>query len=101
MDHRSVADEARRAHAGYAVESRRTQRAARLPHDSAMNELATVAAPSPERHAALERVWTRPPGVIGWLSSTNHKEIGLRYIVTALVFFILAGLLALMMRLQL
>src|SRR4051795_651355 len=52
-------------------------------------------------HDQLERVFSPPRGIVGWLVSTNHKEIGLRYIVTAFSFFLLAGLLALMMRLQL
>jgi len=51
--------------------------------------------------AALERTWRRPPGLLGWLTSTDHKEIGLRFIVTAFVFFVLAGILALHMRVQL
>ena len=33
--------------------------------------------------------------------TSNHKAIGLRYIVTAFMFFCLAGILALLMRLQL
>jgi cytochrome c oxidase subunit I+III len=53
-----------------------------------------------EEHA-LARIWRRTPGLLGWFASTNHKEIGMRYTVTAFVFFLLAGLLAFMMRLQL
>jgi cytochrome c oxidase subunit I+III len=49
----------------------------------------------------LQEAWSRKRGVIGWLSSTNHKDIGMRFIVTAMVFFALAGLLAVLMRLQL
>jgi cytochrome c oxidase subunit 1 len=49
----------------------------------------------------LSRTWSRPPGFIGWLSSVDHKDIGRRYIVTALVFLALAGLLAVAMRVQL
>jgi cytochrome c oxidase subunit I+III len=49
----------------------------------------------------LERTWRRVPGVLGWLASTNHKDIAMRYIVTAFVFFLLGGILALLMRLQL
>jgi cytochrome c oxidase subunit 1 len=49
----------------------------------------------------LEKTWSRKRGIIGWLSSTNHKDIALRYIVTAFVFFVLAGILALLMRTQL
>src|SRR3954464_6666441 len=36
-----------------------------------------------------------------WLFTTNHKDIGLRFIVTAFFFFLLAGVLALLMRIQL
>jgi len=51
--------------------------------------------------ARLERTWRRPPGIIGWLSTVDHKEIGRRYIVTALIFLALGGVLSLIMRLQL
>jgi cytochrome c oxidase subunit I len=51
--------------------------------------------------ARLEQTWKRPPGFIGWLATVDHKEIGRRYIVTALIFLALGGVLALIMRLQL
>jgi cytochrome c oxidase subunit I len=51
--------------------------------------------------ARLEQTWRRQPGLIGWLSTTDHKEIGRRYLVTAFGFMVLAGILALLMRLQL
>ncbi|MBV7486860.1 cbb3-type cytochrome c oxidase subunit I [Bordetella sp. BOR01] len=48
----------------------------------------------------LERIWQRPQG---WRAITvvNNNYIGLLYIGTALLFFLLAGVLALMMRTQL
>ncbi|WP_340315457.1 cytochrome c oxidase subunit I [Rhizorhabdus argentea] len=49
----------------------------------------------------LLRTWSREPGLIGWLSTVDHKEIGRRYIVTAFIFFLLAGILAALIRLQL
>ena len=49
----------------------------------------------------LDRLWTTKPGFVGALGSVDHKEIGIRYIVTALVFLALGGLEALVMRLQL
>ncbi|MFL6720508.1 MAG: cytochrome c oxidase subunit I [Sphingomonas sp.] len=49
----------------------------------------------------LERTWARPRGILGWLATVDHKEIGRRYIVTALIFLALGGVLALLMRLQL
>ena len=51
--------------------------------------------------ARLEKSWARPPGFFGWLATVDHKEIGRRYIVTALIFLALGGALAIMMRLQL
>jgi cytochrome c oxidase subunit I+III len=49
----------------------------------------------------LDITWRRPPGIWGWLTTTDHKEIGLRFISTAMIFFLLAGILALLMRIQL
>jgi cytochrome c oxidase subunit 1 len=49
----------------------------------------------------LEKTWSDGKGVYCWLASTNHKRIGRRYIATAIVFFLIAGTLAGLMRLQL
>jgi cytochrome c oxidase subunit 1 len=49
----------------------------------------------------LEETWCIPKGIIGWFSVSDHRTIGKRYIVTAFVFFILAGVQAGLMRLQL
>jgi len=57
--------------------------------------------PTAEQAAALENAWRDPPGLAGWLSAINHKSIGKRFIVTAFGFFVLGGLLAAAMRLQL
>jgi cytochrome c oxidase subunit 1 len=51
--------------------------------------------------AQIEQTWAEARGVYGWLAAVNHKTIGRRYIVTAFVFFGLAGILAALMRLQL
>jgi cytochrome c oxidase subunit I+III len=50
---------------------------------------------------ALEKTWSDGPGLSGWLKSVNHKSIGARFIVTAFVFFVLGGVLAVLMRIQL
>ncbi|MBX6321200.1 MAG: cytochrome c oxidase subunit I [Rhodospirillaceae bacterium] len=55
----------------------------------------------PELHARLMRTWRTPSGILGRLSSVDHKVIGRRYIVTAFAFLVLGGLAALVMRLQL
>jgi cytochrome c oxidase subunit I+III len=52
-------------------------------------------------HERLTEAWGRPPGFVGWMSAVNHRAVGVRYIVTSFVFFILAGILALLMRVQL
>jgi cytochrome c oxidase subunit I+III len=51
--------------------------------------------------AELEKTWDDGKGLYCWLASTNHKRVGRRYIVTAMVFFVIAGILAGLMRLQL
>ena len=71
-----------------------------------MTQVADISAPPPApdealERAQLERTWSRAPGIIGFLTTTNHKDIGLRFIITAFVFFCLAGILALLMRIQL
>ena len=47
------------------------------------------------------QVVDRTGGLIGWLTSTDHKTIGLSYIVTAFFFFLLGGVLALVIRSEL
>jgi cytochrome c oxidase subunit I+III len=49
----------------------------------------------------LEITWAQPPGLWNWIRSVDHKSVAKRYIVTAFVFFVLAGLQAAMMRAQL
>src|SRR4051812_43019982 len=53
------------------------------------------------QHERLHRVWREPSGFVGWFKAVHHTTIGKRYIVTAFVFFLMAGLLAGVMRLQL
>ncbi len=49
-------------------------------------------------HEAPER---RKLTLLDWLTTTNHKRIGVLYIVTTFGFFILGGLIALLMRTEL
>jgi cytochrome c oxidase subunit I+III len=49
----------------------------------------------------LEETWRQPAGLWGWLTSVDHKSIGKRYIVTAMLFFVFGGLEAGIMRAQL
>jgi cytochrome c oxidase subunit 1/cytochrome c oxidase subunit I+III len=60
--------------------------------------LAAVNAPLTEK---LKSLWETGPGFTGWLATVDHKEIGLRYIVTAFAFLAAGGVEALLLRLQL
>jgi cytochrome c oxidase subunit I len=40
-------------------------------------------------------------GILRWITTTDHKVIGLSYITTSILFFLVGGLLALVMRTQL
>jgi cytochrome c oxidase subunit 1 len=40
-------------------------------------------------------------GSASWLSSTDHKIIGHLYLITSFFFFLCAGIMALLMRIQL
>jgi cytochrome c oxidase subunit I len=42
-----------------------------------------------------------PTGILKWVTSTDHKVIGMSYMITSLVLFYIAGIMALVMRLQL
>ncbi len=43
----------------------------------------------------------RPSGWLEWLTTTDHKKIGILYLVATFLFFVIGGVEALMMRLQL
>ena len=51
--------------------------------------------------ARLAATWRTRPGFWGALATVDHKIIGRRYILTAFVFLLLGGVLALLMRWQL
>ncbi|HEV2912331.1 MAG TPA: cytochrome c oxidase subunit I [Pyrinomonadaceae bacterium] len=57
--------------------------------------------PEDEERRLLDKTWGDKPGFRGWLASTNHKSIGKRFIITAFIFFLLGGILAVLMRIQL
>ena len=51
----------------------------------------------------VERAERQPPspGGVGWLTTTDHKRIGILYMVTTFAFFLIAGLFSLVMRAEL
>ena len=63
--------------------------------------MATVELPARQRADRLERIWQPQPGVLGWLTTTDHKRIGILFFWTTLVFFGAGGAEALFMRTQL
>jgi cytochrome c oxidase subunit I+III len=67
--------------------------------------VSTTTAPAPvpgdEVVDRLERMWQGRPGLLGWLTTTDHKRIGLLYFWTTLLFFGAGGTEALLIRTQL
>ena len=53
------------------------------------------------RSHRLRELWEDAPGIVGFLTTVDHKRLGMRYIYTAFVFFLFAGVQALTMRVQL
>ena len=54
----------------------------------------------PEAEAALPSIRSTN-GLLQWISSVDHKQIGIMYLLTALIFFIMGFTEALLMRIQL
>jgi len=57
------------------------------------------ALPRPE--VVVRGAGARPRGWLGWLTTTDHKRIGILYLFATFIFFLLGGVEALLMRLQL
>ncbi len=45
--------------------------------------------------------WDKKKGVLGWLATVDHKKIGIMYLVTTFFFFLVGGIMALLIRIQL
>src|SRR5918912_2264369 len=64
--------------------------------------MAVVAPPRARRRVErLDTIWEERPGVLGWLTTVDHKRIGLLYFFTTLAFFLAGGVEALLIRTQL
>src|SRR6266852_9863781 len=59
--------------------------------------MVSVASPVPAPAAAE----LRPTGLLRWATTVDHKDIGVLYLLTSLGFFVLGGIEALLMRIQL
>ena len=60
-----------------------------------------VAIPLNGHRGLLQRPPKAAPGLWGWLTTVDHKKIGLLYLGTAFVFFVIGGIEALILRMQL
>jgi len=65
----------------------------------ALVDYATRQAPRPQIITSAVR--PEPKGWTSWITTTDHKRIGILYLWTVLVFFVLGGVEALLMRVQL
>jgi cytochrome c oxidase subunit I len=54
-----------------------------------------------EVEARLTELWERPKTLRGWFATVDHKELGIRYLVTAFTFLLIGGVEALLLRIQL
>ncbi|MFP4327856.1 MAG: cbb3-type cytochrome c oxidase subunit I, partial [Paracoccaceae bacterium] len=54
-----------------------------------------------ERHRRLSAIWASEPGPRGLISTVNHSDLGRMFLLTALFFFLVGGLLAMLIRAQL
>jgi cytochrome c oxidase subunit 1/cytochrome c oxidase subunit I+III len=64
--------------------------------------MATVITPTSEPYVErLERLWGERQGLLGWITTTDHKRIGIMYFFTSLLLFAAGGAEALTIRTQL
>ncbi|MFN3891296.1 MAG: cytochrome c oxidase subunit I [Beijerinckiaceae bacterium] len=52
------------------------------------------------RHRRLQHIWSNPTGLSA-IASVNHSQIGLRFMGTSIIFFLIGGVLAMLIRAQL
>ncbi len=52
-------------------------------------------------HKALARIWAPEPGWRGWLTTNNNNDIGRLFLAVATGFFVIGGILAMLIRAQL
>ena len=67
----------------------------------ATTQVAPETTETPVPQIVAHDVQAAPTGWISWLTTTDHKRLGIMYLVASWVFFMVGGVEALMMRLQL
>ena len=85
LDPRPAAHQAGQQDAGDGSERARPSVAARLPGEPALMAATRTS-------SSCERAWAEPGALVTAIATVDHKRIGVRYLVTASVFFLLAGL---------
>ena len=63
--------------------------------------MATIEQPLPARPATIREEFSWSEGLYKWVATVDHKRLGLMYVVSALVFLVIAGIMASVIRLQL
>ncbi|MBM9593401.1 cytochrome c oxidase subunit I [Roseitranquillus sediminis] len=53
------------------------------------------------RHRRLTAIWASEPGWKGWFSTVNHTDVGRMFLATSFFFFLVGGILAMLIRAQL
>jgi cytochrome c oxidase subunit I+III len=75
---------------------------AKRPTDEALaSSDRKVISPDEPVNERLEKIWADPPGLWGWFRALQNDALGSRMMATAFVFFLLGGIMALLMRTQL
>jgi cytochrome c oxidase subunit I len=64
-------------------------------------ETSVIGPATPAQVRTIGEIWKAEPGLWGFLTSVDHKDIGKRYIVTAFAFLAMGGVEAAVMRVQL
>jgi cytochrome c oxidase subunit I len=49
----------------------------------------------------LEEIWGEKPGLATWLMTVDHKKLGMKYLYTGFIFFVIGGIESLLIRTQL
>ncbi|WP_099907874.1 cytochrome c oxidase subunit I [Streptomyces sp. TLI_171] len=72
-----------------------------LPSDAELGVTGPPAPPAPRRRFGRASRPRRGRVLVTWLTTTDHKQIGTLYLVTSFAFFLVGGVLALVMRAEL
>src|SRR3954451_567954 len=101
LDRGPAAHQAGQQDAGSRPEQIRLPRHPRVPRSPPLGMAIAVPKSAEPRIDRLERIWKERPGLMGWLTTVDHKRIGLMFLFTSLAFFAAGGVEALLIRTQL